>query len=292
MPHVPMKAKSPKSTENSSRKKAPKKPEDKSAGELHDFEVVARQGGGFGISFDGRDMLLPTSEVFWTPSRAYAEFTMKILADGGEEHFTENRALICHECTLFIGFSSGFVAPENEAIAEFKANPAFYATYDPIHALCAGPEKVDQLERLQPFRTFCDDREIKSPSWPQSGIRRPDDSKDFRDVIKANNANECDIEILRYFETLEREFRMLSQPQIAVMHTYFTYCACHFGQPFVLPLLLVKGLCTPKEFAVGFLATLCIIPGVFGDVSKADYNRDIKRVERDAGRALFFLNHH
>ena len=25
---------------------------------------------------------------------------------------------------------------------------------------------------------------------------------------------------------------------------------------------------------------------------KADYNRDIKRVERDAERALFFLNHH
>lgn len=287
-----MKEKSPKATEKSSRKKAPRKPQDKSAGELHNFKVVARQGGGFGISFDGREMLLPTSEVFWTPSRTYAEFTMKILAEGGGEHFTENRALICHECTLFIGFSSGFVAPENKAIAEFKANPAFYATYDPIHALCAGPEKVDQLERLHPFRAFCDNREIKSPSWPQSWIERPDDSKDFRDVIKANSAKEGYAEMLRYFETLEREFRMLSQPQIAVMHTYFNYCDSYQGRPFVLPLLLVKGLCTPKEFAVGFLATLCMIPGVFGDISKAEYNREIKKIERDAERALFFLNHH
>lgn len=237
-------------------------------------------------------MLLPTSEVFWTPSRAYAEFTMKILAEGGEEHFTENRALICHGCTLFIGFSSGFVAPENEAIAELKANPAFYATYDPIHALCAGPEIVDQLERLQPFRTFCDDREIESPSWPQTRIERPDDSKDFRDVIKANSAEAGNAEILRYFETLEREFRMLSQPQIAVMHTYFNYCDSYQGLPFVLPLLLVKRLCTPKEFAVGFLATLCIIPGVFSDVSEAEYALEIKKIERDAERALFFLNHH
>ena len=287
-----MNAKSHKSTLKLSRKKTTKKPDHKSAGELHDFKVVARQGGGFGIWFDGRDMLLPTSEVFWTPSRTYAEFAMNILAEGGEEHFNENRTLLCHECMLFIGFSSGIVAPAKKPIAEFKADPAFYATYDPIHALCAGPEKVDQLERLKPFRTFCEDREIKSPSWPQTWIERPDDSTDFRDVIKANSAKEGDPEILHYFETLEREFRMLSRSQIAVVHTYFNFCDSCQGHPFVLPLLLVKGLCTPKEFAEGFLATLCIIPGVFSEVSKAEYNREIKKIGRDAEMALFFLKYH
>jgi len=84
----------------------------------------------------------------------------------------------------------------------------------------------------------------------------------------------------------------LSQAQIAVMHTYFNFCGGYEGHPFVLPLLLVKGLCSPKEFAEGFLATLCIIPGVFGDVSPAEYKREYAKIERDAQRALFFLKHH
>jgi hypothetical protein len=55
---------------------------------------------------------------------------------------------------------------------------------------------------------------------------------------------------------------------------------------------LVKGLCSPKEFANGFLATLCIIPGVFGDVSARAYKSEAAKIERDAERALFFLKNH
>ena len=39
---------------------------------------------------------------------------------------------------------------------------------------------------------------------------------------------------------------------------------------FVLPLLLVKGLCNPAEFADVFLATLCILPVVFGEISASE----------------------
>lgn len=39
---------------------------------------------------------------------------------------------------------------------------------------------------------------------------------------------------------------------------------------FVLPLLLVKGLCNPGEFADVFLATLCILPVVFGEISASE----------------------
>jgi hypothetical protein len=60
----------------------------------------------------------------------------------------------------------------------------------------------------------------------------------------------------------------------------------------ILPLLLVKGLCTPKQFAEGFLATLCVIPEVFGDISKKDYNHELKKLTRDAERALLFLKLH
>jgi hypothetical protein len=64
------------------------------------------------------------------------------------------------------------------------------------------------------------------------------------------------------------------------------------GNPVMLPLLLVKGLVTPQQFAEGFLATLCVIPGLFGDVSQAEYKRELKKVRRDAERALFFINCH
>ena len=237
-------------------------------------------------------MLLPHGKPFWSPGRAYAEHTVKILSEGGPEHFNKNRTLVCHACTLFIDFSSGIVAPEDEAISAFKQNPGYCAAFDPIHALCAGPEVVDQLARLEPFRNFCADRGIIPPNWPQGGVARPDNTTDIGEIVRANSNGGAVFSTLRYFDTLEREFRQLSGPQIAVMHTYLNFCGGYEGTPFVLPLLLVKGLCTPGEFAEGFLATLCIIPRVFGDVSAAEYKREFAKIKRDAERALFFLKNH
>jgi hypothetical protein len=262
------------------------------AGELRAFEICESQGGGFGITIDGEALLLPYGKPFWSPSRAYAEHTLKIFSEGGPEHFNNNRTLVCHACTLFIDFSSGIVAPEEEAISGFKKNPGYLAALDPIHALCAGPEVVDQLTRLQPFQNFCADRGIIPPNWPQGGVSRPGNTTDIGEIVRANADEWTASSTLRYFEALEREFRRLSGAQISVMHTYMNFCGGYQGAPFVLPLLLVKGLCTPREFAEGFLATLCIIPGVFGDVSAAEYKREFAKIKRDAERALFFLKHH
>ena len=262
------------------------------AGSLYALEVFEHAKGGFGIKVDGKEMLLPRKQPFWTPSRAYAERTLEILAQGGPEHFDKNRALVCHACTLFVDFSSGIAAPGSKELSAFKRNPGYWATFDPIHALCAGPEVVDQLAALSPFLSFCSDRGIARPNWPQCGLDRPNNTTDFREIVKANSHEDSVPDLLRYFETLEREFRQLSQAQVAVMHTYLSFGCCHGGAPFVLTLLLVKGLCSPAEFAEGFLATLCIIPRVFGDVSTAEYKREFTKLKRDAERALFFLKHH
>jgi hypothetical protein len=43
------------------------------AGSLYSFEVFEHAKGGFGIKVDGKEMLLPRKQPFWTPSRSYAE---------------------------------------------------------------------------------------------------------------------------------------------------------------------------------------------------------------------------
>jgi hypothetical protein len=268
----------------------PKKEKHQPAGEVFDFEISEQKGGGFTILVDGRKMLLPRGDVFHTPSRAYADFTFKILSKGGVEHFKRNKCLLCHECTLFIDFSSGFVAPESEDLQKFRATFAWCSTYDPIHSLCAGPEIVEQLNRLQPFHEFCADRGIKPPNWAQSPDFGDSRKKSVEEVLRAKRGK-VETDALNYFRCIEREFRALSVAQQAVVNTYFTFCSL-MGNPVILPLLLVKGLITPQQFAEGFLATLCVIPGVFGDVSPAEYKRELKKVRRDAERALFFLKCH
>jgi hypothetical protein len=273
-------------------KKPPEPTDNRTAGELFSFEVVECERGGFGIKMDGRDMLLPYGKPFWSPGRAYAEHTLRILAEGGPEHFNKNRTLVCHTCTLFIHFSSGVVTPKGKAISAFRRTASYCATFDPIHKPCLGPEAAEQLARLGPFKSFCADRGITPPKWSQEGIARPDATTDIRKIVEANSNQSTAPSALRYFEVLEREMHQLSQAQVAVMHTYFNYCDSYEGRPFVLPLLLVKGVCSPKDFAEGFLAMLCVIPGVFGDVSTAEYKRELAKIERDAERALFFLDNH
>lgn len=272
----------------------PKKPKakPKRAGEVFKFEVVPREAGGFGIHVDGNDMLLPRGDVFWTPSRAYALFVLKTLAEGGTEHFKDNRCLLCHACTLFIDFSTGFVSPENKDFRKFHSIFGYCATYDPIHALCAGPEVVDQLAKLGPFRDFCDDRGVTPPNWSQGFFEDSDEVTNLGTVLRARCGGEVEPRILEYFHMLEREFAALSLAQRSVVFTFFTYGGGEMGSPVILPLLLAKGLCTPREFAEGFLATLCVIPGVFGDVSVAHYKRERSKIQRDAERAMFFLQHH
>jgi hypothetical protein len=269
----------------------PKKETHQSAGEVFKFEVSEQKGGGFKILVDGKKMLLPRGDVFDTPSRAYADFTLKILSEGGVEHFKRNKCLLCHECTLFIDFSSGVVSPESEDLQKFRANFAWCSTYDPIHALCAGPEIVEQLNRLRPFHEFCADRGIKPPNWGQTPEFGDSSKKSVEDVLRAKRGK-VEADALNYFRCIEREFQALSAAQQAVVYTYFTFCSSVVGSPSILPLLLVKSLITPQEFAEGFLATLCVIPGVFGDVSQAEYKRELKKVRRDAERALFFLKCH
>ena len=268
---------------------AAKKP--KTAGEIHNFQVTETSHGGFGISIDGRELSVPFGKPFWTPSRSYAQWVIDRLSEGGDEHFAENKALLCHECTFFIGYSNGISDPENEHLEKFRKTLAYSATWDPIHSLCAGPEVVDQRARLQPFFEYCGDRGIQSPSWSQ-GAMGVFEGTDIREVVNAKSYGEANLSDLRYFEILERDLKRLSPAQLSVVHTYFYFADSYMGRPTVLPMLLVKGLCSPKEFAEGFLATLCVIPEVFGDVSKAQYRRELKKLERDAERALLFLKHH
>ncbi len=263
----------------------------KTAGELHDFKITEISQGGFGISIDGKDLLVPFGAVFRTPSRFYAQWVLDRLAEGGDEHFAENKALLCHECTFFIGFSNGISDPENELLVEFRNSLAYRATCDPIHALCAGPEIVDQMALLQPFFEYCQDRGIKCPSWSQSDLMIFEGTN-IHEVLKAKSYGEENPSDVRYFEVLDNDLKGLSLAQLSVVHTYYYFGDSYMGRPTVLPMLLVKGLCSPKQFAEGFLATLCVIPEVFGDVSKAQYNRELKKLERDAERALLFLKHH
>jgi hypothetical protein len=151
---------------------------------------------------------------------------------------------------------------------------------------------VDQLARLGPFHDFCSDRGIKPPNWGQDFDFGDSEKESLEEVLRAKGHGEIDSDALRYFQCIEREFHSLSVAQKAVVYTYFTFCSHYNGSPVILPMLLVKGLCTPKQFAEAFLATLCMIPGVFGDISKSDYNRELKKITRDAERAQFFLKFH
>lgn len=268
-----------------------KKEKKKTAGEVFKLTTSEPNTGGFGILIDGKQMLLPRGDFFHTPSRAYAEFVLKTLSEGGPEHFNGNKSLLCHECTLFIDFSTGFVAPKRKDFLKFQKIIAWCSTYDSIHALCAGPEVVDQLAKLGPFHDFCSDRGVRAPNWGQGSGFGDSKKESLEDVLCAKGHGDIDPAALRYFECIEREFQSLSLAQKAVIFTYFTF-GSDSGSAVILPLLLVKGLCTPKQFAEGFLATLCFIPDVFGDTSKKDYNHELKKLTRDAERALFFLKSH
>jgi hypothetical protein len=270
----------------------PKKQKHKTAGEVFKFTISEPETGGFGIRIDSQDMLLPRGDVFHTPSRTYAEFVLKTLSNGGTEHFNGNKCLLCHECTLFIDFSTGFVAPKRKDFLKFQKNIAWCSTYDPINALCAGPEVVDQLARLGPFHDFCADCGIKPPNWGQGFGFGDSEKESLEEVLRVKGDGQIDPAALSYFHCIEKEFQNLSVAQKAVVFTYFTFCSGFNGSPVILPILLVKGLCTPMQFAEGFLATLCMIPGVFGDISKSDYNRELKKITRDAERAQFFLKFH
>lgn len=259
------------------------------AAELFDLKLVGRDSGGFGILVDGKEMLLPRGQVFTTPSKSYAEFVLKTLGDGGPEHFDGNRTLVCHACTLFIDFSTGFVAPEDESVREFEKNGAYSGEWDPVHNLSSGLELAEQLGRLAPYQEFCADRGIQRYRWVDDFTDTPEVKGDWKGLLKIKNAPP---EAFLYFEVLEREFGTLSLAQRAVMRTYHTYCDSYLGRPFVLPLLLVKGLCSPREFAEGFLASLHAIPGVMGDVSQNQYNQERRKIERDAKRAMLFLQKH
>lgn len=269
----------------------PKKQNHKTAGELYKLEISEPETGGFGILVDGKPMLLPRGDVFHTPSHTYAEFVLKTLSEGGPEHFDGQKCLLCHACTLFIDFSTGFVAPGDKHFRKFQKNIAWCSTYDPIHGLCAGPEIVDQLARLGPFQEFCTDRGITAPNWGQTFDFGDAKKESLEEVLRAKGHGDIDPAALRYFQCIEREFQSLSLAQKAVVFTYFTF-GSDSGSAVILPMLLVKGLCTPKQFAEGFLATLCVIPEVFGDISKKDYNHELKKLTRDAERALLFLKFH
>lgn len=269
----------------------PKKQTHQTAADVYKLEISEHETGGFGILVDGKPMLLPRRDVFHTPSRTYAEFVLKTLSEGGPEHFDGSQCLLCHACTLFIDFSTGLVAPDDKHFRKFQKNIAWGSTYDPIHALCAGPEVVDQLARLGPFHDFCADRGITAPNWGQTFDFGNAKKESLEEVLRAKGAGDIDPAALGYFRCIEREFQSLSLAQKAVVYTYFTF-ASDSGSAVILPLLLVKGLCTPKQFAEGFLATLCVIPEVFGDISTKDYNRELKKLTRDAERALLFLKCH
>lgn len=250
------------------------------AGELYSFKIVEPKSGGFGISIDGKDLLTPFRDPFWTPSLTYCQWVIDRLAEGGKEHFSGSQALLCHECTFFIGFSNGIANSSNHDLGIFRSSFISCAARDPIHALCAGPEVVEQMARLAPFYRYCKDRGIRSPSFPQSNS------------ISETFLDKEDSSVQRYFKTLEKDFQSLSLGQLAVVHTYYLYGSSYQGRPTVLPMLLVKGLCSPKEFAEGILASLCIIPGVFEDVSETEFQQLRKRLQRDAEYALFFLGYH
>lgn len=127
--------KKPRSTTTSEPK------DDLTAGELFSFEVVECEHGGFGIKMDGRDMLLPYGKPFWSPGRAYAEHTLKILAEGGPEHFRKNRTLVCRTCSLFIDFSSGVVAPKQKPFRP-SSEPLDTAPHSIPSIRCAPDQKL------------------------------------------------------------------------------------------------------------------------------------------------------
>lgn len=267
------------------------KKDDQTAGEVFELKVTPYRDGGFTIQLDGQGMLLPGGETFYTPSRTYAEFVLETLSKEKPDLFDKNTCRFCHERTLFIDFSTGFVAPNGEDFRKFQTIVAWCSTYDPIHALCAGPEVVDQLAKLGPFHQFCTDRGVEAPNWAQDSNFGDSNKESVEEVLRAKGGRKIDATHLSYFRCIEREFGTLSLAQKSVVYSYFTFCSGG-GSLIILPLLLVKGLCSPKEFAEAFLATIGVIPGVFSDVSVAAYRRSKRKITRDAERALFFLKHH
>ncbi len=228
---------------------------------------VVEVDGAYGLARRGTLLETPNGRPLVHASRTLLRAVAKEIGSDESPDLSE----LSHYsmlCTL-----KDFVEPEREQDLSCR----YLLLEEASLRRCAGPEVVEQFARLGFLGEYFDRHDLRLFSLSQSG----DGEHQEQSLIESGTKGELD----RVVAHFDRALADMTPAQ----HCAVTHCV-HRHQVFVLAVLLVLGACTPEEYAEAVAAVHCVIPGVFGDVSKREAGRFLRGVEGDAEVVLGFAD--
>jgi hypothetical protein len=227
-----------------------------------------------------------------------------VLTSGGSKVSHREPDLIKH---MLVEFNRcGEVTLENQRIVEprFVSSYAFFSiqkdfvehekddltldfasclTCDGTLFRCAGPEGIEQMYRWGPITSYLKDLGLVLPSLIGPFFDDPENYDSEEEYAEAKELAEPSAE---FTARVKREYELLNPAQKAVVMMLY---ACHQGMV-LFPLTLVKGRCTPNEYASGVIASKFAIAGVFPDVDSNEHRQMFTELTEHARTAVDFLD--
>ncbi len=216
--------------------------------------------GAYGLARDGRLLKTPKENPLVHPSRELLRAVAGEMGPKGPPSF-EQLSLYSMFCSL-----KDFVEPERDK-ADLSCRYLLLA--EPSLRRCAGPEVVEQLARLGFLSRYFEEHDL-----PLFSLGQGSSPTDLEENLIENGREED-------LDRLVNHFDGVLSAMTPEQHCGVTNCV-HLHGVFVLGVLLLLEVCTPEEYAEACMAVHCLLPGVFGDVSRREASRIRRGVERDA----------
>lgn len=150
---------------------------------------------------------------------------------------------------------------------------------DPVLCPCAGPERRDQFIKWRQLLYYFELNDFEHPNFPQLlEYEKIEEWVSSRDKNYQEGLNR----VIDYFFS---EFLLLNNPQKTV-----AYHSWKLTGSIVYGILLASFDCGPYEYSAAILASHCIIPNVFSDVTRNDYKEPFYQLKIDSSTYVEFIN--
>lgn len=156
-----------------------------------------------------------------------------------------------------------------------------WLSHDPMLYRCAGPEVVEQYARWGPVISYLSDLGSNLPSLVSSFH----DPSEFDTKEEYEEAVEASLPEAGFSDKIQEEFdRMLPEEKAVVLHL-----SCIHHGLVLLPLALVKGRCTPNEYARGAMAAHAMLIDIFSEIKDDEYRQSYEQLRSHTNLALSYL---
>jgi len=149
---------------------------------------------------------------------------------------------------------------------------------DPVLCSCAGPEKEEQFIKWRQLLYHLELNGFEHPNLPQ--LLDYDKIEEWISSKKEKYKEGLN-KVIDYFFS---EFILLNNTQKTVAYQSWN----HTGS-IVYGILLASLDCGAYEYSAAILASHCIIPNVFSDVSRSDYKEPFDQLKKDSNTYIEFI---